>query len=315
MATDTITVSNLTTATLLVPAGAGPTLVVNNGPGILYVGDDNSIRWNDGGGVIPLAAGATFAVSGDNDFFGTPAPASNAALGIVQSSITLNSLTPSFANPTTPGNTIVVAILSANTTSGDVPSVSGVTIGGIPDKFASAANAVTAFLTGTVSAYALASLWTDFVCVGNQTAIVVSGANLNVLAFATAIYEVSGLFAGTVDNARATPAAAVGMNWSSGATPNSTAANEIWFGAATTIGQISPPGSPWNNLVTGNEFASAYQIVSSIGAAAYSGTQNTADAWAALAVQLKPGAAPVNQANPCFVSTIAGGLSSQTPKA
>jgi hypothetical protein len=76
MPTNTILVDNKTVATQLVSAGDGPTLVFNNGPNTLWVGDDNTIQWDDGSGVIPVPAGSTYSVDGQSDHFGTAEPGS-----------------------------------------------------------------------------------------------------------------------------------------------------------------------------------------------------------------------------------------------
>lgn len=67
--TDTVTVYSGRTATLLVEAGEGPTLLNNPGPNTVYLGDDNAIRATDNSGIVPLTANGFLNVDGQSDLF------------------------------------------------------------------------------------------------------------------------------------------------------------------------------------------------------------------------------------------------------
>lgn len=203
---------------------------------------------------------------------------------IVQSLVIPGALSGSFAAGTTAGNCAVVAINAYSGTSGNVPNVTGVTLGGSADHFASAQQAVSGF----VGTYSLAAIWVDPNCAGGQTAIAVSGANLSVAGplGGITIYEVSGLTASPVDQVSGGNATS-GTSWSSGATPTTTLAAEIWFGSAMTNNTITPPGAPWTSNTVATTGASGSQIVSAAGAATYAGTQSGSGTWAAVVVTLK----------------------------
>lgn len=71
MATDTYTVGgNKTVATQIVWAGNGPVLIVNTDLiNTIFIGEDNSIRANDGNGIVPIGPNGSVTVDGTRDFF------------------------------------------------------------------------------------------------------------------------------------------------------------------------------------------------------------------------------------------------------
>jgi hypothetical protein len=306
MPTDTILVNNLSVATLLVPAGSGPTLVVNNGPGTLYTGDSNSIQWSDGQGVVPLAPGSYIAVSGENDFFGTPG-VSSSSIGFAQSPVMISqSLSGNFANPTTPGNCVVVGVFALNG-SGLPPSVSGVTLGGSAGNFEQLAWYELGLGGGNT---VLASLWADYDCAGGQTAVAVSGMNLSASFYSIVIAEAYGLItANPLD--QISENGVTTANWTSGLSPETTAPGELWVAAVASSESFSVlPASPWSNLVaSGPSFAFGSQVTSALGQAQYAGTVSGAGQPTAAVVATLKGASGTLQASPCNVVTVAGGLS------
>jgi len=72
MPTDTIVIQpNRATATQLVSAGDGPTLIVNSDlHNTVYLGNTDSIKPTDPSGVVPLAPNGSVAVDGTLDYFG-----------------------------------------------------------------------------------------------------------------------------------------------------------------------------------------------------------------------------------------------------
>lgn len=69
--TDTITIMPNMTATLIVEAGEGPTLINNPGPNTVFLGDNNSIRPGDANGIIALNANGYINVDGRQDLYAT----------------------------------------------------------------------------------------------------------------------------------------------------------------------------------------------------------------------------------------------------
>jgi hypothetical protein len=238
---------------------------------------------------------------------------STSAPKIVQMLVISNALSGSFANPTTASNTVVVQVNALSATNGQVPAITGVTLGGAADHFKAGPVGVSAFVVGN---YALAGFWYDYNCAGGQTAIAVSGNNLSVGAsgnYGITIYEVSGLASGDPGDAvAAAGASAGGTAWSSGnGVPNPTSqASEIWFGTALTFGSTTILPAGWTNAqysAAGGIAFGGYQIVSAAGTAVYSGTQSGADGWAAAVLTLK--AAP-----PVFALPAGEGIVSVGPQ-
>src|ERR1035441_3016083 len=187
---------------------------------------------------------------------------------------------------TTAGNCLVVCIASYG--SGLIGSISGITLGGSAGNFAALA-AVNGNPVGSDSSAAF--IWADPNCAGGQTSVVISGSDLSVASGGggVVIYEISGLPTSSVlDKSSTGGDSTIGSAWSSGATATTTVANEIWIGCGATDYTGTGPSSPWTNTVPGSGLGRAgYQIVTSVGAATYSGTQSTSGTWAAAVVTLK----------------------------
>jgi hypothetical protein len=211
---------------------------------------------------------------------------------IVQGPISLPGVqSGSLPNPTKAGNCVVVIITGFNTTSGKVPSVSGVTLGGAADHFEAGTTAVTGFID---AAYMLASTWVDYNCAGGQTAIAVSGTNLSVNASTGIIlYEVSGVIqTNPVDQTATGVQTGSAGNIAAGPTPTTSAPNEAWFVAVATAATVAQGGAPWTMTALNTVgCGGGYQLVSSTGTASYTGGSGTGVSWAAAIVTLK-GVAP-----------------------
>ncbi len=201
-----------------------------------------------------------------------------------------NSLTPTIPS-TTAGNCLLVLIASKGS-SGSAASVSGITLGGAAGNFASLA---AAHGTDGFSDWADAFAWADPSCAGGQTAIVISGSNLGVASGSggVTILEIQQIAASSPLDKSST-GNGISSSFASGSTAATTVAAELWAAIAATPGSASGPGSPWTDeSPAGGAAAAAYQIVSSTGAASYSGNCND-EAWAALVVTLKQGSTLVS---------------------
>lgn len=207
------------------------------------------------------------------------------AISVVQTK-TLNASSGSLAAATTAGNCLAVCVMSKNVSG--AASVSGITLGGSADNFASL---VAAHENSGAGAFDDAFIWADPGCAGGQTAIAISGSNLG-LASGTGgvvIYEASGLAASSVLDVSHS-GNGVTAAWSSGTTATTTQASELWVGCAAN-GQtgLSGPGAPWNNTTPGSTAAIAgQQVVSATGTATYNSTgASTIAGWAAVVATLK----------------------------
>lgn len=185
---------------------------------------------------------------------------------------------------TTPGNTLVVCIMSAGSSA--AATVSGITLGGVGTGFAqdvAAHNTTFGFLD--------AFQWSCPNIAGSQTAVVISGSNLGVGSSAggVTVYETTPT-SGTDKTSNGTGNTSI---FSSGSTAATTQASEIWIGCALTFSGSSPtgPGSPWTNVSPGGQCVSGDQVVSSTGTAVYSGNINTSAPWAAVVATYKAGTA------------------------
>ena len=221
-------------------------------------------------------------------------------ISVVQT-VSSNSLSPTIAS-TGAGNCLVVCVMSENSST---QSVSGVTLGGSADNFASAVSDTTEHTS--------AFIWCDPDCAGGQTAIVISGSNLNVASGhgGVVIYEVSGLVtSGVVDKTNHDHGTS-GTSWTSTATATTTQAAEFWVGCAdVSAATISGPSSPWSNTSPSTVAAAGYQIAASTGTATYSGTQGSLGGpWAAcVATLLGSSAVNGNVAGVAAEVTVQGGI-------
>lgn len=201
---------------------------------------------------------------------------------------------------TTAGNCLVVCV-SSYPSGGGAQSVSGVTLGGSAGNFSQ--------LAATGTTFSFAAIWADPDCAGGQTSVAVSGSNL--LIWGIQVYEVSGLtVAAVLDQSAA--ATSTGTSWSSGATAATTQAGEIWIGCAQTGTAITGPGSPWTTTAGSTWSCAGYQIVTSTGAAMFSGTQLGSQPASAAAVTLK-GAAVAGAAALGASSSASGAAAVRSP--
>lgn len=226
------------------------------------------------------------------------APASNSAN-------TGTTLTLTLGTPTTAGNCLVVCI-STHTGSTTNPSITGVTLGGAADNFASI------FQTGSTSSSAaesITAIWADPNCAGGQTSVVVTFNSVTTPRYLATVYEFSGLAlttAALLDKSSAAPIGSSGTAWSSGSTATTSQAVQVWVGAVTSDGTtITGPASPWTNtaqvVIGSDEFMSGYQIRSATGAAAYAGTFSPSGSYDAGVVALNPPAVPAATPQPLVV--------------
>lgn len=300
--TNLLPVADLNRPTLLAGKGGGSMGILNNGPGILYVSNRPYFAWNDGYGVIPIPVGGTFAADGSQDLYGMPAPYTQSGISIAQSAAFGGSLTATLSKGTTQNNTLIVAIMAAQPTSGDVPSVTGVTLGGSAGTFAPAVTEVSPYS----AAYFLASVWIYFGIPASQTALAISGINISTTYLYIAYWEFSGLFGGFVD--KTAGAAGSSTSWSSGATATTTVANEAWIGCCCTAQTVTGPGTPWVNF-NGTYYIGGSDIVSAKAAAAYAGTMSTANEYAAVVATIAPSQTILpGQAIPALVSTLSSSI-------
>jgi len=71
-------------ATQIVAAGDGPTLIFNAEPTTVYLGDHNTIQWNDGSDVIALAGRAAFSVNGKQSLYACVQPGTIGSIITIQ---------------------------------------------------------------------------------------------------------------------------------------------------------------------------------------------------------------------------------------
>lgn len=202
-----------------------------------------------------------------------------------------NSTSPTIPS-TTAGNCLLVLVGSKNTSG--AASVSSVKLGGAAGNFASLA---AAHGTDSFTAWCDAFAWADPNCAGGQTAVAISGTDLNLASGdgGVTILEISGIAASSPLDASST-GDAISSNFSSGGAATAVA-NELWAAVAATTGSAAGPGSPWTDeSPAGGAVAAGYQIVSSTGTATYAGTC-TNEAWAALVVTLKQGSVLVSSSD------------------
>ena len=200
-------------------------------------------------------------------------------------------LTLTLASPTTAGNCLIVCVGTSSTAAAS--AVASVKLGGSVGNFAAEETSGT-----SGSLQGRAEIWADPNCAGGQTAVLItvaggSGANTGIGAV---VYEFTGIpTSSAVDQVH--PGQGTSTPWSSGSTPTTTQASELWVGAycgSDFAGgkTITPPAAFTNiatQLATVTYFTAGYQIVSSTGAAAYAGTGNSGtQSWGAAVATFKP---------------------------
>ncbi len=209
---------------------------------------------------------------------------------VVQLSPTVNisagTLTATLPNPTGTGNSLVACITGSGSTGVRVPS--GLTLGGAADHWQAA------YTDPTTTGFA-GYIWYDPNCASGQVSVVLTasaGAGTGLTSYLT-VYEVTGVLAfdkGSNGNSASSPAA----TWSSGATATTSQASEIFFGAVSStleVPTVTGAGS-WTTQSTGAgtyDQAAGYQVVSSAGAATFSGTFSASGrAYAAVVATFMP---------------------------
>ena len=193
---------------------------------------------------------------------------------------------------TTAGNCLVVASEASQGAAN--PTITGITLGGAADHFAQLA-----IVGDPTASVAFVEIWADPNCAGGQTSVVVTYSVNPPGTACVWVYEFSGIASsGILDKSSTAFTGSTQATWDSGATPTTTQASELWFGAnagfsTTTTG----PSSPWNNssvLTSGaRNLIAGYQIVSSTGTADYSGTYSPNSYETAAVVTLKGAASAV----------------------
>lgn len=212
-----------------------------------------------------------------------------------QGSAALGSLTITLDSPTVAGNALIV-ILAASGTTSNPTSITSITIGGSADNFSQLST------FGSGSDAAIGAAWLDLNCVGGQTSVVITAAGgTGTLALMASVYEWSGLYPVTPFDQTAGTVGTGATSWSSGATPTTVQASELWIGCGFTTSTasgpptITGPSSPWTNLAQVNQaqgsfndqFVSGYQVVAATGTATYAGTISSASDWIAKVITLR----------------------------
>jgi hypothetical protein len=181
---------------------------------------------------------------------------------------------------TTAHNCLVVLVSAIGSSTN--PSVQSVTLGGVSDHFAQAADEITA--SAPPGCYA----WIDEDCAGSQTAVKVTltGGSGSLGATVT-VEEWSNIAtSAAVDQIQGGDATGSSSSFSSGATGTTGQAEEVFIGMIATTSftggpTITGPSSPWTNLSTQSLIVggveemvtiTGYKVVSSTGTATYAGT-------------------------------------------
>jgi hypothetical protein len=211
-----------------------------------------------------------------------------------QGSVNGSSLTITLDAATTAGNALIV-VLAASGTTANPTSVTGITLGGSAGNFSQ----ISTF--GSSSDAAIGATWLDLNCTGGQTSVVITVAGgTGTLAIMASVYEFAGLYPVVPFDQAANAVGTGATSWSSGSSPTTTQATELWIGgvfATSTASSpvLTGPAAPWTNLAQVNQvqgtfndqWMSGWQIVSSTGAAAYAGTVSAASDWIAKVITLR----------------------------
>jgi hypothetical protein len=206
---------------------------------------------------------------------------------IVQTAVIPASLTGSFANPTTAGNT-VIAIPLALGPQATVPAVTAVTLGGSADNFVPQESKT----TGTASNWFIAAAWTDSNCQGGQKTVAVTGTNgieAPTSNYGLILLEVSGLVLSSAFDVGANNSG-TGTALTSGTTATTTVPGELWISAFISSSNITTaPVAPWIPLApaTGAVSVAAYQVVSAEATASATAATTVSNPWAGFVFTLK----------------------------
>lgn len=180
------------------------------------------------------------------------------AITLVQYKVS-NSASFSLDSSTGSGNLLVAAI-SSYTASG--PSVSGITLGGSADNWAS--------VTSAADTSTQTWIWYDESCAGGQTSINVSGSNLQLASGYgfVVIYEFAN--AGPLDQSSSNHSSN-STSYTSNSISTDTGGVAVVGLVTTGGGLVNVPGSPWTEEVNDGYDATGYEILSSGGSTSYSG--------------------------------------------
>ena len=217
------------------------------------------------------------------------------AISVVQSKMVADAASGSFTTPTQAGNTVVVVVGTGNA-SNVTQTITGITLGGSAGNFAQAEATQSAFQSGTGTATVM--IWGDPNCAGGQTAIAISGTNLN-LGAATGngwvAYEIAGLLSTStlsvmLDTAHTHNSGITGTAVSTGTTGTTTQANAIALGVLISFVTLSGfTGSFTTTQIndgSGTFGSGAEQILSSTGTQSYGATAASSTVWAGAVVTL-----------------------------
>lgn len=193
-------------------------------------------------------------------------------------------LTLTFGSNTGTGNSLVVYIGSANAVVN--ATVSGITLGGSADHFASAVSL-------NNNAQVDCEIWIDPGAASGQTSVVVSfsggsGAVQGIVAYAE---EWSGIVtASTVDKISSN--STTGNSWTSNATATLSFTTDLAVGACFVLGatSITGPGGGWTNhaaISISGEFIGGHNQLSANTGVAYAGTATVNSGWTAVVATLK----------------------------
>jgi hypothetical protein len=182
--------------------------------------------------------------------------------------------------PATTGGTALVVCVMGSSGSG-TPSVTGVTLGGSSTGWAQAET------EHDSSDESLAAIWYNTDIAGGQTALVVTGTDVDVASGygGIVVLPVSGLLAvGALD--KVSKGTNTSSSFSSGATGTLTQASEVAFGCCNaSAGSAAGPASPWTNTSPAGTVAVAgYQVVSATTSLTYTGTCSGSLAYSAVIV-------------------------------
>ena len=192
----------------------------------------------------------------------------------------------SFATGTTAGNFVAACVSDIGPVS--TPAITGVTLGGAADNFASLAG------TTFTAAHIVVAIWGDPSCAGGQTAV--SATETNGINATIVAYEISGIAASSPLDKFAV-ATGTSTSASSGATGTTTQNAEACLGivSATSTVTITGPASPWVNTTeqvhSTNSSMTGEQITTATGAITYTAALSSSRNWAAAVVTLLPAAA------------------------
>jgi len=210
----------------------------------------------------------------------------------VSNTTTGTSLTLTLPRSTGAGNTVIVTAVSSATPAN--PTISGITLGGLADNFASSASA-----GSTSTDNATTMMWADPGCAGGQTSLSVSFTTGNTGSICGTAMEFAGLLtASVVDKTAGSPNGSTSTSWTSTATSALAQPYEVAIGTvgafnATAIGTITGPSSPWTNLTqetsasTHLGLLTGYQVLASTSAVSYAGSFGVTANYAALVVTFK----------------------------